>query len=376
MNRFLSGVLVALISLVSFLVPAGSATAADSISTFTLKTNYPLSSDDLTSTIEVQHDSSYTCLSSNYSGGVSCSISVQARFTNANPSDGVTLELQDSGGASLNSNYLSSYDKGWKTLNYTVSTASSMNVKFGIASSSLFNVTGSSPQNIYLFAGPTPTPATFEPIWDSNVEASGMTYSTMVDERFRFLEVYYPTQMNLKTKCFDYQVFVRPINLVTGGEAGSSFTSKAQFTFTITDPNDYFESNLGEMTLLPEAVSWSATGPTEIRVPTCGGSDKKDSVREFSLNVDYEVTGLASDTYDVSFSTVGTLKYKILNCLKGKSVKVISAAAPSCPSGYSPTKLKVVGGKLAPTSIRCQKGLNVKKISGVLPSCPAGWRKL
>jgi hypothetical protein len=65
----------------------------------------------------------------------------------------------------------------------------------------------------------------------------------------------------------------------------------------------------------------------------------------------------------VSNATVANaVTQKTITCYKGTVVKKVTAASPTCPTGWTLKK-----------TITCYKGTAIKKVTAVAPKCPTGW---
>jgi hypothetical protein len=377
MRKFLKIILAASLACTSIFVAPTVASAQEVYSYFTTAETFEWYSFDMNSSITMAHPDKVICANTDYSGNPTCEIKAKARFTNSKPASYVQIEMVDETGKVLAKDYLwTSYGTAWQDLNFTSSLTSSTNATFRLATSTSFSSTSQSTKT-YLFAGPTPEFSVLEVPFSSEVSESSTTSVNWANGKFTFIQIYFPTRIRVSEACFDYQVFVRPIDYETGETGLENVTDGLSFDLSVERETDSWNYEPAENGISAASGEWLSNGePTELTTKICGASDKLGVVRNFNVTFTVELDGLVSQfDFDESFSTVGTQLYKSINCLKGKNIKVVSSPSPKCPTGYVKTNLPTSNGKLKPTTITCIRALQAKKITGILPSCPSGWTR-
>ena len=346
-----------------------SAQAAQLTSTLWLTEKYPLSLYDKVSTIEIKHPKRVFC-----NANTSCYVDVQARFTNTKPASSPTIDLITNLGTKIASDWMSSYQgTNWQTLSFYGTFSSNTEVTFNIQSSTLYS---SDAQRYFtsVITGPTPDAAFYFDNPSSDSVTNWQSYNFLIGQQVIFAGIIFPLEAQTSSTCLTIPVAAAPLDVVTGKQSGidTSGLVSVQAGFSIDGErvDSVFFGGSGN--------PWSSSRQTESSVELCGLNPQSGRVTNVTVVIeatykDDSYSKTSAGSYDMS--VVGSSVYTTINCLKGKTVRVVTAARPVCPAGYAKTSLKVVNGKLAPTSITCVKGFLVKRVTGVLPSCPAGYRR-
>lgn len=363
MKKFITKVLIA--TLFFFGLSSQVAEAATVTSSFTIQ-EYSYDDSGMTEDLEIQHPSKVICASP-----YSCSIPVKYRFVDAFSSIGEFVYLKDSYGHQ-GSLYASDTSGSWvsaKVTIYNLNATSDVKLNWEV-SLVLDTLVSSDSNSITVKNTPAPIGYAMPTVWPENT-TSYSWWTPKIRDIFPFMYISMSTDLTANAKCQKVHVAVAPLDIFNGYSA----SSKGDYSFTLTMQN-VNGVQVSKTTLSGD--SWSSEDDTEFDAEFCGVKDKKTKVTKFKANLAYSMV-YEGATYSGTTSTpvvfTGVNKYKKINCLKGTKVKVVNAFKPKCPAGYKKTNLKVVGGKLAATSITCAKGLQLKKVTGVLPSCPAGWKR-
>ncbi len=344
-----------------------AAEAKTTVSTLWLTEKFPVAGYDKISTIEIQHPTKVFC-----EPGAYCSFTVQARFTNPKPLSSPSIELLTAQGVSYTSTYMSSvYTTNWQNLTFSASYKANTEVTFGIQNSTRYS---SDAQRYFtsIVTGPTPAKTLHSPIGDETVEA-WQSANMMLTSNMRFATAWMPSSMNTAESCIRVPLHAAAVDYLTGNFA--SFTDAGAVSVSLSlSVNGYQAST----SFGSGANAWQTGQVTSSTIQLCGLNPRSGVTNDVSISVsgtyrDGEISKTSSGQF--GFPVTGTSIYTSINCLKGKTIKVVTAAKPVCPAGYAKTNLKVVNGKLAPTTITCVKGFLVKRVTGVLPSCPSGYRR-
>lgn len=374
--RIEAALITAALIVASLFVSPTAASAKDVYSYFSTTESFDWFSFDDASNIEMSHPDKVVCATTDFSGNPTCELTAKARFTNSKPASFVDIEMRDASGNLLDTEYMwTSYGTSWQNLTFTTSLTESKWVRFQLAKSSSFSSTSQSAQT-YLFAGPTPEFSTLEVPFDDEVLDESVVSVNWANGRFTFVQIYFPKSVQTSKSCFDYQVFVRPIDFETGETGSENITDNLNFDMSI-ERSDYSSDIPASNHLNAGSIGWrDGAEANELVTRVCGASDKLGVVKNFTLTMTVELEGIVSPyEFEEKFSTLGDQVYRSINCLKGKTIKVVTSPKPVCPTGYSKTNLAVSSGKLKATSITCVRGLEVRRISGILPSCPSGWKR-
>lgn len=317
-------------------------------------------------TLEIQHPSKIICANASY-----CSISVKYRYIDAFTDFGYFAYLKDSSGHQ-GSLYATDTSGEWVSAKVTVWNLSTISdVKLSWELSLGIDKLVSSDIKYTLVKN---TPATqgyvLPTVWPTNT-ISSTSWTGKLRGVFPFVQVAMGTSLNANAKCQKVRIVAAPIDVINGYSA----SNKDDYTVSVAI-YDQFGSEVSKTQFA--SGTWSSEDESQAEAQLCGVKDQKGKVTNFSTKVNYSmiyegVTYSGTGSGNLVFK--GLNKYTKINCLKGSKVKVVKAFKPKCPAGYKKTKLKVVGGQLAPTTIVCAKGLQTKKITGVLPGCPAGWKR-
>ncbi len=342
---------------------APPAQAADTLSSkFLVDEVTSRSGYDRQSTIEIESPPIIFC-----SG--SCNLSVQARFTNNNPSSSPIFSLINSGGMTLAAATLFAGNRtNWQTLNFSFSANSNMDVTFHIVDTAAYKMFSGSRKLTRVQAGATPSSPEPDITWPNGSSTGSVLSSTFGSGRFRFLDAYLPDQIDSSASCVQIPIWLQPRDISTGGPRMETGTLSIELAFSV---------NGGPASSISYSdASWVKGVPTKVSPEVCGLIYKLGATNsvEVSLSAIYPGQNASADSYG-AVTVSGTVTYNSINCLKGKYIRTINAANPVCPSGYKKTNIKPVNGMVPPSTISCVKGFAVKKVTGVLPSCPPGYRK-
>jgi hypothetical protein len=317
---------------------------------------------DRQSTIEIESPQIIFC-----SG--SCNLSVQARFTNNNPSSSPVFSLINSGGTTLATATMNASNRtNWQTLNFSFSANSNMDVTFHIVDTAAYKMFSGSRKLTRVQAGSTPSSPEPYLTWPNGSSTGSVMSSTFGSGRFRFLDAYLPDQIDTAGSCAQIPIWFQPRDISTGAPKMDNGSLSIGLAFQV---------NGGPVTSVSYSdSSWVKGAPTKVLPEVCGLVYKQGSTNIVDVTLSAIYPGQsASSGSDGSVTVNGTVVYNSINCLKGKYIKTINAANPVCPAGYKRTNIKPVNGMVPPSTISCVKGFTVKKVTGVLPSCPAGYRK-
>jgi hypothetical protein len=317
---------------------------------------------DVQSTIEIESPTTVFC-----SG--SCSLTVSARFANSNPWSSPTLSLITSNGNTLGSVYLSTSGRtNWQTLTFYFSASSNLDVTFHVYDTASYKMYLGNRKFTRVQAGATPDSPEPSLNWPAGTSTGTTLSARFGSGLFRFLDAYMPDQLVTSAACTNVPLWIQPRDISTGAPKTDSSVVTIGLAWTV---------NGGEVVSAGyDDSSWAKGAPTSLSVKVCGLNPRQGFVNTVSIYMAGIYPGQENvDAGSAEISVTGEVLYKSINCLKGKVIKTLTAANPTCPAGYSKTTIKPVNGQLPPTTISCVKGFVVKKVTGILPSCPAGYRK-
>ena len=179
--------------------------------------------------------------------------------------------------------------------------------------------------------------------------------------------------MSSASACVDVPIYALAVDPVTGDFASLDTAASTSVGMEMTTATDSASTVFS-----PSSNPWQTGKASSTETRICGINPQDGMTTEIDVALegnfkDGEISKQSTGQHTITVTR--TSIYTSINCLKGKTVRVVSAAKPVCPAGYAKTNLKVVNGKLAPTTITCVKGFLTKRVTGVLPSCPAGYRR-
>jgi hypothetical protein len=345
-----------------------------------VETNY-LNEEISNYTVTIYHDQEVVCTST-------CNVSARASWSGTmgqSSSLSTTVYLRDPSGSNVASSslYLTpnviSDDISFSIPSYSLSGGVIKDYALMIDSGSLGSrktLTRLTNVGVTVIKGPniskyTQIASTFDSAVKSKVQESvfsGPNYSP----EWGIWSLAAPSDIQVMAECMPVQIYAAPLSLRTGSADGTA-NYAADAKVTIRNQSGQIVESLA---VQGSNGGWFNYPSYGLETKVCGLTTKK-GVQEY-LNVTVD---LSYDAFDLNWTTsrsfsvlmTGGLKWTSINCFKGSAGKVVTGYKPTCPSGWTQTKAKVIGKKIQMTTLNCLKGTKVKVVKAPEPKCPAGY---